>query len=106
MPVYIEIAQSNGGQVATASGSSNGTTSVVLANSSLLPSSGKVVFKDSNGNLQKLTFTANNTSTNTLTIDASTWLATGNLDHPEKLYEDTYHPAMSTAPMTERLIAE
>ena len=106
MTVYIEIAQSNGGQVATASGSSNGTTSVVLANSSLLPSSGKVVFKDSNGNLQKLTFTANNTSTNTLTIDASTWLATGNLEHPAKLYEDSYNPAMENIVITERVIAD
>tara|TARA_R100000655_G_scaffold6395_1_gene18376 strand:- start:62 stop:382 length:321 start_codon:yes stop_codon:yes gene_type:complete len=106
MPLYIEIAQSNGGQVVTASSSSNGTTSVVLADSSLLPSSGKVVFKDSNGNLQKLTFTANNTSTNKLTIDASTWLATGNLEHPAKLYEDSYHPAMENIAITERVITD
>jgi hypothetical protein len=106
MPVYIEITQTNGGKVSSASGSTNGSTSVVLLNSSLLPSSGKIVFKDDNGNLQKLTFTANNTSTNTLTIDASTWLSTGKLLHPTKLYEDTYHVPMADVVTTERLITD
>ena len=106
MPIYIEIAQTNGGTAASASDASNGATSIVLADSSNLPSSGKITFKDSNGNLQKLTFTANNTSTNTLTIDASTWLSTGDLGHPKKVWEDSYHPAMSNPVWTERVIAD
>ena len=78
MPIYIEIAQTNGGSAASASDASNGATSIVLAD----------------------------TSTNTLTIDPSTWLSTGDLGHPKKVWEDSYHPAMSNAVWTERVIAD
>ena len=104
MTAFIEI-ENSGVQDFAVETLSNGSGVIVLDDTSLFPPSGYIVFKDTNSEMQKLTYTANNTSTNRLTVTASTWSGTGDIANLTIVYEDSYKAVGNTS-FTERIIAD
>ena len=74
----------------------NGTSTLILDDTEDFPATGKVVFLDSTSQLQELNYTANNTSTNRLTVVAGDWTGTGGLNNLELIYENYYDPFGNT----------
>ena len=68
----------------------NGASTLILDDTDDFPATGKVVFLDSKSQLQKLNYTANNTSTDRLTVVAGDWTGTGGLGNLTIIYEIYY----------------
>tara|TARA_R100001463_G_C3533942_1_gene221854 strand:+ start:712 stop:1035 length:324 start_codon:yes stop_codon:yes gene_type:complete len=86
---------------------SNRATSIELNETDSFSNSGTAIFKDSNGVLQELTFTNNNTGSGVLTVVGSSWRGSGTLESLASVYQD-YLPTSNSSfgAMTERVIVD
>jgi hypothetical protein len=82
----------------------NGSNVIVLDSSDSFPSSGTIVFLDSLSQLQKLTYTANDTSNERLSGTAASWTGAGTLLDGTTIYENSYD-AISNTTFTEVTIS-
>ena len=74
----------------------NGSNVIILNSSDSFPSSGTIVFLDSLSQLQKLTYTANDTGTERLSGTAASWTGSGTLLNETAIYEYSYDVFGST----------
>lgn len=92
----IEISNSNGASSNADGALANGSNIIALDSTADFPSTGTIVFLDSLSQLQKLTYTANNTGTNRLSGAASSWTGTGTLLNDTLIEETSYSAIGST----------
>ena len=92
----IEISNSNGASSNADGTSANGGNVITLDSSDSFPTAGTIVFLDSLSQLQKLTYTANNTSNERLSGTAASWTGTGTLLNETSIYENSYSAIGST----------
>ena len=92
----IEINNSNGASSNANGTLANGSNIIALDSTADFPSTGTIVFLDSLSQLQKLTYTANNTGTNRLSGAASSWTGTGTLLNDTLIEETSYSAIGST----------
>tara|TARA_R110002096_G_scaffold20942_1_gene68423 strand:- start:404 stop:718 length:315 start_codon:yes stop_codon:yes gene_type:complete len=92
MTIFSEL-HKQGGQVkgVSAGDFENDQDSIQLVDTSNFPSNGEVVFKDTLGKVQTLTYTSNNTSTNTLSGVLNFWEGNGFLEAGFPVYEKAYY---------------
>jgi len=92
MTIFSEL-HKQGGQVkgVSAGDFENDQDSIQLVDTSNFPSNGEVVFKDTLGKVQTLTYTSNNTSTNTLSGVLNFWEGDGLLETGFSVYEKAYY---------------
>lgn len=74
----------------------NGSNVITLDSSDSFPTAGTIVFLDSLSQLQKLTYTANNTSTERLSGTAASWTGSGTLLNDTAIYENSYDAISNT----------
>jgi len=92
----VEINNSSGSSARVDGNHSNGANTVLLDDSSVFPSTGTIVFRDSLSELQELTYTVNNTGGNLISGTSSSWTGTGRLLDSTYVYEMSYPAAGST----------
>ena len=92
----IEISNSNGASSNADGASANGGNIITLDSTTNFPSSGTIVFLDSLSQLQKLTYTANDTSNERLSGTAASWTGTGTLLNDTLIEETSYSAIGST----------
>lgn len=92
----IEISNSNGASSKADGALANGSNIIILNSTADFPSTGTIVFLDSLSQLQKLTYTANNTGTNRLSGAAASWTGSGTLLDETLIYETSYNAIGST----------
>ena len=97
MTIFSEL-HKQGGQVkgVSAGDFENDQNYIQLVDTSNFPSNGEVVFKDTLGKVQTLTYTSNNTSTNTLSGVLNFWEGNGFLEQGNPVYEKAYYIVDST----------
>jgi len=93
----IEINNSNGASSNANGTLANGSNIITLDSTADFPSTGTIVFLDSLSQLQKLTYTANDTGTNRLSGAASSWTGTGTILNDTLVHETSYNAIGSTA---------
>ena len=74
----------------------NGSNVITLDSSDSFPTAGTIVFLDSLSQLQKLTYTANDTGTERLSGTAASWTGAGTLLNDTRIYENSYDAISST----------
>ena len=92
----IEISNSNGASSNADGALANGSNIIALDSTADFPSTGTIVFLDSLSQLQKLTYTANDTGTNRLSGAASSWTGTGTILNDTLVHETSYNAIGST----------
>ena len=92
----IEINNSNGASSNANGTLANGSNIIALDSTADFPSTGTIVFLDSLSQLQKLTYTANDTGTNRLSGAASSWTGTGTILNDTLVHETSYNAIGST----------